>query len=113
MWGLGINEEEARKAYDFYDYHGGAVYAGSFGEAIWEENIWIDIFGELFTADCSLCDSNNVCENCIEWFVDDDGSDCGLSFVCAVGGVFSEDTFLKTIQNWDYVSTYFVSLIIS
>ncbi len=32
--GLGINEEEACKVYDFFNYHGGAVYADSFGEAI-------------------------------------------------------------------------------
>ena len=29
-----INEEEACKVYDFFDYNGGAVYADSFGEAI-------------------------------------------------------------------------------
>ena len=30
----GIKEEEACKVYDFFDHHGGAFYANSFGEAI-------------------------------------------------------------------------------
>ena len=95
----GIKEEEACKVYDFFDHHGGAFYANSFGEAIWEENIWIDIFGELFAAGCDLCNSDNICGDCIEWFVDDDGSDCGFSFVCAIGAVFIEKRFLKTLRN--------------
>lgn len=31
---IGINEEEAIKVYDFFDYNGGAVYADFFGEAV-------------------------------------------------------------------------------
>lgn len=31
---IGINEEEACKVYDFFDYNGGAVYVNSSEEAV-------------------------------------------------------------------------------
>ncbi|MDQ0818423.1 hypothetical protein QF033_003001 [Bacillus pumilus] len=34
MWKSGINDEEAYKVYDFFDYYGGAIYADSLREAI-------------------------------------------------------------------------------
>lgn len=76
---------------DFFDHHGRFVYADSFREAISEETIWAVIFNELFAAACGLCDSDNICGDHVGWTFDDDGGDCGLSFVCSNDPVFTEE----------------------
>lgn len=51
-------------------------------------------FDQLFTADCGLCDSDNVCGTCAGWIFDDDCGGCRFSFVCSVG-VFFEKPYIR------------------
>ncbi len=98
LYNVGIYEEEAPKEYDFFDHHGRFVYADSFGEAVSKETIWLVIFGELFAADCRLCDSNNVCGDHAGWTFNDGCGGCGMSFVCSAFKIFSKNVTVIFIK---------------
>lgn len=95
MYNVEINGEETRKEYDFLGDYDGAVYADSFRKTVWKEKFWIVIFDQLFTADCGLCDSDNVCGTCAGWIFVDDCGGCRFSFVCSVGAVFFEKQYIS------------------